>query len=208
IEPGRTVKVWLSRHGMVADFGWEMTVDLGRVATPELKRERFISEWYRYGRKEFAREVDVRQPGTGKGDRPGDAFEVAVANAFGALGHGVVFAGHLLQSAAIDLVVFDRPNQRAYVISATTGNDIVEKLRTWLAMEPSIREALEPEWIIRPVILTSQPCSSFVDEDLTACYRRRVLVLGAEQLAPLKESPPDLQTFAQTIALDPPDLRT
>jgi hypothetical protein len=42
-QPGGTAKAWLKRHGMVADFGWELTVDLGRQRTPELRRERFIA---------------------------------------------------------------------------------------------------------------------------------------------------------------------
>jgi hypothetical protein len=193
MEPGGAVKIWLSRRGTVADFGWELTLDLGRALSPELKRERFVAEWYRYGRKDYAHEVDARVPGMGKGDRPGDAFEVALANACGGLGYGVVFAGHLLQSAGVDLVAFDGLTHIAYVISATTGNDIAEKLRTWLSMKPLLGQALAPEWALRPIIITSQPADTLMAEDLTACHRQGVLVLAAEQLLPLKESPPDLQ---------------
>lgn len=208
-EPrGGAAKVWLTRRGMEAAFGWELTVDLGRAVTPEYKREKFIADWYVYARKDFAQEVEVRMPGGGKGDRPGDALELALANACGALGYGVFFAGHLLQSAGVDLVAFDLVSKFAYVISATVGNDIVEKLRTWLAMEPAISQALMPEWIPRPVIITSQPGATLVTQDVLACYARRVLVLSAENLAALKESPPDIQMFGRTLAQDPPGLPT
>ncbi len=43
--------------------------------------------------------------------------------------------------------------------------------------------------------------------DVEACHRRAVLVLGAEQLAPLKENPPDLRMFAEQLAIDPPVVR-
>jgi hypothetical protein len=204
-QPGGTAKVWLKRHGMVADFGWELTVDLGRQPTPELRRERFIAAWYRHGRKDLAREVDTRQPGMGKSDRPGDAFELALANACGALGYGVLFAGSILQSAGVDLIAFDGLSRNAYAISATTGNDLMAKLRTWVDTEPIIAADLEPEWTLRPVIITTQPTASLIQEDLDACTRRRVLVLAAENLAPLRESPPDLQTFSKLLAEPAPD---
>ena len=208
MAPGGAAKVWLSRVDMLADFGWELTVDLGRSATPELKRERFIAEWYRLGRKEFSQEVEVRVPGGSKGDRPGDAFELALANACGAIGLGVMFAGHLLQSAGVDFVAFDASTHRAYVISATTGNDIEEKLRTWLSVAPLVANGLAPEWSIRPVIITSQPSETLIGESLRSCYLRGVLVLASEQLAPLKEAPPDLEMFGRLLAQDAPDLTT
>jgi hypothetical protein len=193
---------------MEAAFGWEVTVDLGRPVTPEFKRERFISDWYLYARRDFAQEVDSRLPGAGKGDRPAEALELALANACGAIGFGVFFAGHLLQSAGVDLIAFDADSKRAYVISATVGNDIAGKLRTLLAIEPAIAQTLVPEWTPRLVIITSQPGSTLLAQDLSASYGRRVLVLAAEQLAPLKELPPDLQMFRQTLAQDPPDIST
>jgi len=208
VEPGGSTKVWLSRLGMVADFGWELTVDLGRAQTPELRRERFIDAWYRLARQEFSREVDARPPGGGQGDRPGDAFELALANACGAIGYGVLFAGHLLKSAGVDLIGFDETTRRAYAISATIGNDISAKLRTWLAVKTYVADALAPEWSVRPVIVTSQPADTLLAQDLRACYQREVLVLAAEQLSCLKEAPPDLQLFGRILAQDPLDVRT
>lgn len=202
--PGGLLKVWLSKRGMVADFGWELSVDLGRARSPELLRERFVADWYRFGRQDLSQEVAVRMPGMGKGDRPPDAFELALANAFGALGYSVLFAGHLLQSAGVDLIAFDDRLHRAYVISATTGNDLAAKLRTWLGMLPHVAPALEPEWTLRPVIITTQPASSLVASELADCQRHDVLVLAAEQLTPLAEVPPDLQTFATLIGRDVP----
>jgi hypothetical protein len=90
------------------------------------------------------------------------------------------------------------------MIRATTGNDLESKLRTWLAMRPNIVSLLEPEWTLRPVIITSQAAESLVGIELGACHRHGVSVLAAEQLAPLAESPPDLQTFAALIAMDVP----
>ena len=204
VKPGGLGKIWLSRRGMVADFGWELSVDLGRARSPELMRERFIADWYRFGHQELSQDVASRMPGMGKGDRPAEAFELAIANALGALGYSVLFAGHQLQSAGVDLVAFDKASRRAYMISATTGNDLESKLRTWLAMRPSIVSLLEPEWTLRPVIITSQLTESLVGIELGACQRHGVLVLAAEQLAPLAELPPDLQTFAALIAMDVP----
>lgn len=204
MKPGGLVKIWLSRRGMVADFGWELTVDLGRARSPELLRERFIADWYRFGHQELSQEVAPRIPGMGKGDRPSDAFELAIANACGALGYSVLYAGHQLQSAGVDMVAFDQSARRAYVISATTGNDLASKLRMWLAMRPNIGAVLEPEWALRPVVITSQPAESLVASELSACHRHDMLVLAAEQLAPLAESPPDLQTFAVLLGMDVP----
>jgi len=204
LPPGGLVKVWLSRRGMVADFGWELTFDLGRARSPELVRERFLAEWYRFGHQELGQEVAARMPGMAKGDRPADAFELALANAFGAVGYSVIFAGHLLQSAGVDLIAFDDTSHRAYVISATTGNDLAGKLRTWLSMRPNIAPPLEAEWTIRPVIITTQPAESLVASELADCQRHDVLVLAAEQLTPLAETPPDVRTFAALVALDVP----
>jgi hypothetical protein len=205
-DPGGSAKVWLSRVGMEAAFGWELTVDLGRAKSPELRRERFLETWYAIGRRAFAEEVETRMPGTGKGDRPGDAFELAIANACGALGFGVLFAGHLLQSAGVDIIAFDYTTKRVYAISATVGNDIAGKLRALLGMEQYLERGLAPEWLPRPVILTSQPGASLVEQDLRSCYARKVLVLASEQLAPLKETPPDLPLFGRFLAMDPPDV--
>jgi hypothetical protein len=204
LKPGGLVKIWLSRRGMVADFGWELSVDLGRARSPELLRERFIADWYRFGHQELSQDIATRMPGMGKGDRPAYAFELALANSFGALGYSVLFAGHLLQAAGVDLVAFDDASRRAYVISATTGNDLASKLRTWLAMRPIIGPSLEPEWRLRPVIITTQPAQSLVVSELADCGRHDVLVLAAEQLTPLAEAPPDLQTFADLVAMDVP----
>ncbi len=181
IEPGDPVKVWLNRRGMLAEFGWELTVDLGRALGPELKRERFITEWYQYGRQELAQEVEARFPGMRRGDRPSDAFELAISNALGALGFGVLFAGGILKTAGIDLVAFDNATHRAYAISAVTGIDIEKKLRTLVEMDPWLRRALEPEWPLRLVIITTQPGESLLEDDLPACHRRGVLVMTAEQ---------------------------
>jgi hypothetical protein len=90
------------------------------------------------------------------------------------------------------------------MISATTGNDLASKLRTWLAIRPNIVPLLEPEWTLRPVIITSQSAESLVEMELATCQRHGVLVLAAEQLAPLAELPPDLQTFVALIAMDVP----
>ena len=99
------------------------------------------------------------------------ALELALANACGALGYGVLFTGHLLKSAGVDLIAFDETSGRAYVVSGTIGNDIIEKLRTWLAMEPLIVQDLLPEWTPRPVIITSQSRSTLITEELRYAIR-------------------------------------
>jgi hypothetical protein len=71
-------------------------------------------------------------------------------------------------------------------------------------MRPNIAPALEAEWTIRPVIITTQPAQSLVASELADCQRHDVLVLAAEQLTPLAEVPPDIQTFAAVVAMDVP----
>ena len=105
-------------------------------------------------------------------------------------------------------IAFDEGSRRAYVISATTGNDILDKLRIWLEIAPKLVEALAGDWVLRPVIISSQPSETLLGEDLRSCYQRKVLVLAAEQLTPLKESPPDLSIFARYLSQDPPDVTT
>jgi hypothetical protein len=197
---GSALKVWLSRIGMGVDFGWELTVDLGRPNSPGLIRERFLPRWYTYGFQNLAAEVELRMPGD-KGSRPADAFELAIANVCGALGFGVLFAGHMLKSQGVDLVAFDERSHRLYVISATIGNSIGEKLRSLVNLLPDIDKHVTPGWEVRPVIVTTQ--AELIAEDLKACHERGVLVLHDIQLAPLKEAPPDLEAFAALLASDP-----
>jgi hypothetical protein len=199
--PGGSRKVWLTRIGMGIDFGWELTIDLGRPISRALVRERFLPRWYAYGFQSLSAEVDVRAAGD-RVSRPSDALELALANVCGALGYGVFFAGHMLKSQGVDLIAFDDASGRAYVISATIGNAIGDKLRTLMNVLTDIRKELNPVWEVRPVIITTQP--ALLPEDLTACYRQVTLVLWDQHLAPLKESPPDLETFAAFLSADPP----
>ena len=201
-EPSATAKAWLTLLRAQHEFGWELTVDLGQVDTPNLRRRHFLSDWYSIGKQDLGREVEVRLPGMGQKDRPSDAFELALANSLGALGYGVLFAGHILKTPGIDLIAFDEASRRAYIVSATVSNDIDRKLKSWLDLELWIRARLEPQWQIRPVIATTQPYSSLTHQDLVAAVDRQVLVLTAESLNTLKETEPDLNLWSELLAAD------
>ncbi len=207
-EPDGTAKVWLTLLGAAAEFGWEVTADVGRPSTPNHVRRGFLSDWYVLGKQDIGMDVEVHVPGTGRRERPSDAFELALANALGALGYGVLFAGHILKTQGVDLIGFDAVTNRAYVLSATISNDIDRKLKSWLNLEAWMRDRLEPTWRVRPVIVTTQPYSSLTRQDLAAAAERRVLVLAAESLSALKESEPDLETWANHLAADVVPLAT
>ncbi len=202
---GGIAKVWTHWIASENDFDWEVTVDLGRPDSRELRRERFLADWYRLAQADLAAHVRPRSARQQKGDRDSDALEVAIGNACGALGMSVLFGGKIVETAGLDLVAFDSDpsSSVAYAVSVTIDNKIAEKLRQWLRVAEAIRATLEPLWSVLPVIVTSDPASALPPSEVQEAAQCGVRVLDGGDLAALMEIPPDIQAFAEALAREP-----
>ena len=194
-------KVWVSRTDSQRDFDWEVSVDLGQPQTADQRRLDFVRFWYDLagGKRTLGSGVKDRPPNQQAGGESADSLELAVANALAGLGWPSVFGGTALKTPGVDLVAFDSSTKRAYAISATIANDIGSKLREWLRVRASVQDVLTPLWQVQPVIVTTSSLDACLASDLEDARGELVLVIGADSLECLSESPPDLLQFKAAL---------
>jgi hypothetical protein len=102
---------------------------------------------------------------------------------------------------ALTFVALDEPRATAFAVSVTIGNDVVDKVRTWLLVKASISNALSPVWDVRPVIITAQESHAIPAIGKTTAFNEGVQLITAEQIQCLREDRPDLQQFTSLFAL-------
>ncbi len=113
----------------------------------------------------------------------------------------MLFGGTLLQTTGVDFVALDETRATAFAVSVTIGNDVADKVRTWLLVKASISDALSPVWDVRPVIITAQESKAIPAVGKTSAFDEGVQLITAEQIQCLREDPPDLQHFTALFAL-------
>jgi hypothetical protein len=198
------VYVWAGLNDEPNHYRWSIDTALGKPVNAHQSRAEFLNTWYSLARKTLSAHIP-ETPGAAAGSRrnspAADAFELAIANVFSSLGYNVLFGGTLLQTTGVDFVALDETRATAFAVSVTIGNDVADKVRTWLLVKASISDALSPVWDLRPVIIMAQELQAIPAIAKTSAFDEDVQLITAEQIQCLREEPPDLQYFTSLFAL-------
>lgn len=143
-------------------------------------------------------------PPPGKQTGDGRVFELALHLACSAAGLPNFFGGSVVTTPGVDILVFDREARHTIAISVVTDAKLSEKARQWKAVESQIRSVLEPGWIVRPVIVTSQLRAEGATFERQAAEQEGIRVLTSEDLDCLRSVPPDVRAFRALLNSDPP----
>jgi hypothetical protein len=197
--------LWITRTQTTEDFDWGIPIQIGDP-DPLTSRVRDLLEvWFSLNRLNaaptFAKALEPRPTNPPRGTASGRYFEAALHAACTGLGLPTLYGDQTLMTPGVDILAFDRPRQLVFAISAVTDTNIDAKLTKWIAVQDRVVTTLAPDWTVRPIIITNRPLADCNPAHIVAAYHKGVMVLGAEDLDYLKESPPNLEDFGKTLRL-------
>ncbi len=196
--------IWVTRPHTDEDFDWRLPIQVGD-SNPWATRVRdMIDVWFDLNHPKqaptLARALEPQPVTPAKGNKA-RYFEVALHAVCTALGMPTFYGDQTLQTPGVDILAFDWSEKLAFAISATKGTDIDRKLTEWVAVRRRISEGLEPDWTVRPIIITSQRLADCNHAHIETAYHQDVMVLGAEDLECLRGATPDVAAFGRTLRL-------
>ena len=203
-EPGDHT-IWVTRPATDEDFDWAILLQLGDPDPLTSRVQQLLDVWFALNRVKaaptFAKALEARPANPPKGTASGRYFEVALHAACTVLRLPTFYGDQTLMTPGVDILAFDRERHWAFAISAVTDTSIDAKLTKWVAVRDRVVGALLPDWTVRPIIITSQPLADCNSTHIEDAYHQGVMVLGAEDLACLKDSPPKWVDFGRTLRL-------
>jgi hypothetical protein len=202
-EPG-DYTVWVTRTETDEDFDWRVPIQIGDPDPLSTRARSMIAVWFGLNHTKQAPTLAMalmpQQVIPERGNN-GRFFEVALHATCTALGLPTLYGDQTLTTPGVDILAFDRPNRLVFAISAVTDTNIDAKLTKWLAVQARVIAAVAPDWEVRPVIITSRPLSDCHDQHIENAFHKGVMVLGADDLECLRESPADFEAFGKTLHL-------
>lgn len=163
------------------------------------RRRDFLDIWFAWRKEGPSLAELVSLPAKSGSIAP--RFEIGIANACAALGMSVFFGGAALKHEGVDFVGFDSDAGSAMAFSVTVGNQISKKLATMVPVINKISQALEPEWRVAPLIITTDRLEDCPKSQVLDAQQEGVRLLTSEDIACLASTPPDLDGWAGVLRL-------